>query len=205
MTGTAAPEGADRQYTPSDVLRRQALLLALAAGLHAVAEAGYAGSPGSPLALLFALVAGTLLGLTLSLLVHEWSHYAGARLGGGRILPVPRRRLFVFNWDFACNSPRQFMTMSYAGTAGSLLALIILVLLLSPPSPADTMAIAASAGSLVLVAVIEWPVLLRIHLGEQPLRALQGIGRNILLIAIAAGLLAALTTAFWLYLPTIHG
>lgn len=203
MTGTFAPAGADRHYLPSDVLRAQALLLALVAAVYALAEAGHTGSPGSPLALLLAVLSGAVLGLTLSLLVHEWSHYAGARLAGGHILPVPRRRLFVFNWDFACNSPRQFMAMSYAGSAGSLLALILLALLLSPPSPAGTAAIAASAGSLVLVAVIEWPVLFRIHRGERPLQALQGIGRNTLLVAIAAGILAALLTAVWLNLPGI--
>lgn len=186
-------------HSPQQVLRAQAMVLTLAVLLYAVAEQVYSGSAGSAPRLLLATGAGALLGLVLSLLVHEWSHYAGARLAGGHILPVRQRRLFVFNWDFAHNGPRQFIAMSYAGSAGSLLALGLLVLLLSPHSPGAVAAISASAGSLVFAAVIEWPVLFRVHRGQAPLAALQGIGRRTLLVASTASLLVALLLARWLW------
>lgn len=201
MARTASP-ARDEQHPPLSVLRTQAVILILSTVLFATAEQLYA-TAGGLIALLLAVAAGALFGLLLSLLVHEWSHYAGARLAAGQILPVTRRRLFVFNWDFSHNGPRQFMAMSYAGTAGSLLSLVLLVLLLSPPSPGGAAAIAASAGSLAFAAVIEWPVLLRVHRGAPPLEALQGIGRNTLLIAAAVSALVLLLVARS-YLPLLH-
>lgn len=180
-----------KRHQPQQVLSAQAVVLLLATALYAIAEQLYAAT-GGLLPLLLSLVAGALFGLLLSLLVHEWSHYAGARLAAGEIQPVTRLRLFVFNWDFTHNGPRQFMAMSYAGTAGSLLALVLLILLLSPPSPGAAAAITASAGSLAFAAVIEWPVLLRVHRGKSPLEALQGIRRHTLLIAAAASALVVL-------------
>lgn len=196
QTGTRPTERAT--YSPGKVICIQALVLLASGLLFAAAQGWYLAGSGwlysAP-----ALLAGALLGIVASNLVHEWSHFGAALLVDARIEPVSRLRLFVFNWSFQHNNARQFLAMSYAGTAGSLLALAILALLLSTSEPAGIAALAGAAGSLVFAAIIEWPVLYRVHRGCAPLEALMKIRGSTVLAGGGSGLLLGIVTAIGLF------
>lgn len=188
---------ASARHSPQTVISIQALVLLTGILLFAAAQSWYSAGAGW-LHSVPALLAGVLLGIIASNLVHEWSHFGAALLVGARIDPVSRLRLFVFNWNFQHNSARQFLVMSYAGTFGSLLVLVLLALLLSPGEPGGIAALAGATGSLVFAAIIEWPVLYRVHGGKAPLDALLKIGRRTVYAGAGSGTLAGLVTASWL-------
>lgn len=154
--------------------------------LFAVADT-WSLATGIALASLFSVLAGLLAGALLTTLVHEWSHFLGARLCRGHYRRVARVGLFAFDWDFRANSTGQFRVMSAAGNLGSIAA----VCLFTATLPADTggrVALYAAAwGSLVFTAAIEWPVLYRVMRGATPLAALGRIDRQVLLRSASAG------------------
>lgn len=171
-----------------------AVLAALA--LFGIADAWQAVSEVA-LAALYAVITGLLAGALLSISVHEWFHFLGARLAGGRYTRVLKPGLFVYNWDFQANDNRQFLLMSVAGSVGSIAALWLIAATL----PADTggrIAMQAAAwGNLVFATTLEWPVINRVRRGAAPLAALGTIDRRVLLRCAAAGLAGGLLAA-WL-------
>lgn len=170
-----------------------AAALALLA-LFAAADAWGAASTAPP-AGIASILAGLLAGFLLTSLTHEWSHFFGALACGGRYHPVPRAGLFAFNWDFEANGTGQFAVMSVAGSLGSVAAVALFTFAL-PPDTAGRVALrAASWGSLVFAAAVEWPVLYRVWRGVPPLEALLAIGRATLLLAAAASVLAMAAVA----------
>lgn len=186
-------------YPAITVIGVQLLVVALSAVLF-VAVGHWQGGTSDPAGLAALLGTGALLGLLFSLALHEWSHYAGARLMRAHMQPVTRLRLFVFNWDFRRNSTTQFLVMSGAGTAGSALAIALLALTLAPRGPGGMAAVAAASGGLIFAGIIEWPVLLRVMRGAEPLAALQAIGRRTVTLGASAGIVTAVL-CLWLVLP----
>ncbi|MEZ5502065.1 MAG: hypothetical protein R3E50_05180 [Halioglobus sp.] len=161
-------------------LARTHALVALAAlSLFAAADS-WNTVTGLALAGLLCIVTGALAGVTLTTLVHEWFHLLGARYAGAAYDIPTRQSLFVYDWDFHANTPRQFLVMSVAGTVGGLLA----VLLLWTAVPADTWGRAALRGgaiaSVVFAAFIEWPVIKRVRGGADPLGELSKIDQPLL-------------------------
>jgi len=207
------PEAADAAAPVSDEPRRTERRseqrdrpLARLAGLHALvflvalclfgaADSWYAVT-GLGIAGLLAVITAVLAGVVVPTLVHEWFHYLGARYARATFGIPARWGLFVFNWDFGANSVRQFLTMSTAGSVGSVLAVVMLWYAV----PADTWGRAvlhgAALASLLYSALIEWPVIAKVRRGDAPLAALSGIDRALLsrslYIASAVGITTAL-------------
>ena len=173
-----------------------ALVFLAALSLFAAADSWTAIS-GLGIAGLLGVLTGIFAGITVATLVHEWFHYLGARYARADFTIPSRQGLFVFNWDFANNTLKQFMTMSVAGTIGSLVALM----LLWTSVPADTWGRAAlraaAIASIIYSALIEWPVIRRARRSGDPLAELSKIDRGLLqrsfVIAGSVGILAMLS------------
>jgi hypothetical protein len=171
------------------------LVFLLALSLFAAADS-WSTVTGLGIAGLLSVVTAVLAGVAITTLVHEWFHYLGARYARAAFDIPARLGLFVFNWDFGSNSVRQFLTMSAAGSVGSILA----VMLLWYSVPADTWGRAvlhgAALASLVYSALIEWPVIRRVRGGGEPLAELSKIDQPLLTrsfyIAGALGIATAL-------------
>ena len=163
---------------------RQALLHAglwlLAAALFVLGNAWLQSGGGS----LAASVAAVVLGFLTVNLTHEWGHFLGARLAAGRYTVRTRPALFVFDWDFAANSVRQFYIMSLAGTIGGLLG-VALLLLVAAPGGGGAQLLAGGLASFAFGSLIEWPVLLRVGASQDPLGELSKITPAVLLVSAA--------------------
>jgi hypothetical protein len=113
-----------------------------------------------------ALIAGTIIANTL----HEWGHFAGARLSGAvsPVLKKPVRHYFMFDFSFDENDDRQFLWMSWGG----ILIPWILVALAALLVPIDNLSRIALLATLltraVQVSVFEVPVVLRTRRGGEP-------------------------------------
>jgi len=163
-----------------------------------LAASGWHALSASPLAAGLSVATGLFAGAIVTTLVHEWFHYAGALAVRGHCHRVQRINLFAFDWDFKRNTRVQFLAMSYAGTLGSMVAITLLYIALSAPTPGAVALLAAAVGSLAFAGAIEWPVLARVHAGGDPFTELSKISPRVLLLSAAVSLLAALLTAWML-------
>lgn len=204
-TGNAAfeadPELAAALDSPAARLAKLAgvhlLVLIVALSLFAAADS-WSEVTGLGLASLLGIVTGALAGVVTANLVHEWFHYFGARHVGA-VFEIPSRPgLFLYDWDFAKNDTRQFLTMSVAGSVGGFVAII----LLWNAVPADSWGRAALRSgviaSVIFAALIEWPVIRRVREGADPFTELakvpRGLKRNFT-IAFLSGILMTLVFA----------
>ena len=139
------------------------LLLALWGGAQA-----WAADSGLALALVTAVGASLVAGWSISGLLHEWGHYAGARLAGA-VAPrvkVPGLSFFRFNFDLEKNSVGQFTAMSVGGSLahwGAVAAAMLLVPMSTLPQAAFVSTTVAFA---VFASVIEWPIIARTASGR---------------------------------------
>ncbi|PLW83074.1 hypothetical protein CWI75_06530 [Kineobactrum sediminis] len=166
--------------------------------LFAAADSWYILT-GLAVAALLSVITGAFVGLAVSTLIHEWFHFIGARVVRGRYHRVRKIRLFAFDWDFKANSRAQFLAMSYAGTLGSIIAIMLLLAVIPADAPGRIALLAATFGGLAFAGAIEWPVLARVHAGGEPLAELSRITLRILLASAAIGLLVLLTVASLLH------
>ena len=136
---------------------------------------------------------GLIAGVVLAYLIHEWSHFSGARLAGARspTLKEPRS-FFMFNFDMERNSISQFLTMSLGGPLGNWLLVLALWWLLPLNTAGQAMFFAAASAIAISVSIFEIPVINRTRAGGNPGKELAQrlesgaltTGRN---IGIAAG------------------
>jgi hypothetical protein len=176
----------------------EVVLVEILLGLFAAADSWYILT-GLAFAALLSVVTGALVGLAVSTLIHEWFHFLGARAIRGHYHRVRRIGLFAFDWDFKANSRAQFLAMSYAGTLGSIIAIMLLLAAIPADAPGRVALLAATFGSLAYAGAIEWPVLARVHAGGDPLAELSRITPRILLVSAAMGLLVLLAAASLLH------
>jgi hypothetical protein len=203
---TAGTSEAERELaraldTPAARLARLAgahlLVLLAALSLFAAADS-WSVVTGLGIATLLGIATGALAGVVFANLVHEWFHYVGARYVGAAFEIPSRLGLFLYDWDFAKNNRRQFLTMSVAGSIGGAVAII----LLWNAVPADSWGRAALRSgviaSVIFAALIEWPVIRRVRDGGDPFTELakipQALKRNFT-IALLSGILLTLLFA----------
>ncbi|MDO8863216.1 hypothetical protein Q6D67_16035 [Haliea sp. E1-2-M8] len=165
-------------------------------GLFSAADSWYALS-NRPLVAALSVASGLIAGAIVTTLVHEWFHFAGAFAVRGHCNHVKRVNLFAFEWNFKRNSRGQFLTMSYAGTLGSVVAIAVFLATIPIDAPGPVALLAAAFGSLAFAGAIEWPVLARVHAGGDPLTELSRITPKVLLLSAATSLLTVLVAA-WL-------
>lgn len=190
---TPVPVAASGINTGLVALAHLAVALGLL-GLFTAAGHWYALS-GLPLAAACSVATGLLAGAVITTLIHEWFHYAGALAARGHCNQTRRINLFAFDWDFKRNTRAQFLTMSYAGTLGSVVAIALFMLTVTGDGPGSTALLAAAFGSLAFAGAIEWPVLGRVHAGGDPLAELSRITPRVLLLSAATSLLTVLIAA----------
>lgn len=133
----------------ASIVAAAALLWWLVSGLSA--DPGAVGD-------LSGLVAGVALGVC-ALPVHEWGHFAGARLGRSVIRPATSlRALFAFSFDSKRNSRRSFLAMTLGGWVGTAAAVWIAYALLPDELLASRVARGMVLLSVLLVVVTEIPL-----------------------------------------------
>jgi hypothetical protein len=113
-----------------------------------------------------AIIAATIVASTL----HEWGHFAGARLSGSAapVLKKPVRYFFMFNFLFEHNDKRQFLWMSAGGILVPWLLVLATPLLVPIDNASRAMLFAAFVTRAVQVSVFEVPVFLRTQGGGEP-------------------------------------
>lgn len=197
--GTESSDTLSTEQLRARDIDRRALLIAahllLALGVFALWAAADAWQALTGLGVAAGLSVATAIvaGVVLGTLVHEWSHLFGA-WSSGAVYTIPARvGLFVFGFDFQRNTLQQFYAMSYAGQAGSWLAVLLLYLAVPMDSAGRVMLVCAAAAAAVYSGLVEWPVLQRTRQSGQPLQELARIDRALLWrsarIAVALGLL----------------
>ena len=148
-----------------------------------------------------ASVWAVLCGLGLSHIIHEWCHYAGARLARSVHTLKPRAHPLFFDFDLEANSSRQFLCLSFGGLVGNLLLLAFLLSYPETGSIVMTSLLAAVVGQLVFVLMLELPISVEVIAGKAPLAAItdhfsQG---GPLFLRSALGGIAAALLVFLLY------
>ena len=166
-----------------------ALVLLLALSMFGASDA-WTAVTGLGIASLLGVVTGALAGVVVSNIIHEWFHLLGAVFTNARYTVPDKLGLFLYDWDFAQNNTRQFLVMSFAGTVGGILA----VVLLFNAVPADTLGraalLAGAAASFVFAAFIEWPVIRRTRRTGKPLQELSKINEAVLARSFGAAAIA---------------
>jgi hypothetical protein len=113
-----------------------------------------------------AVIAGYVIAGTL----HEWGHFAGARLAGA-VAPVkekPVRYFFMFDFPFEQNDERQFLWMSLGGILVPWILVLHTVLLVPIDNASRAMLLAVFVTRAVQVSVFEVPVVVRTVNGGEP-------------------------------------
>lgn len=198
----AAPSSAPRpEWRDSDkrlvIVGSHLLVAMLVLSMWAAADTWQAVT-GFALASLLSVLTAFLAGFVLGTLVHEWGHFLGARRAGAGYTIPGKPGLFVFNFDFARNSPSQFLTMSYGGQFGGALAVLLLWLAVPVDSAGRAMLVAGAVGGAVFAAAIEWPVIRAVRAGGNPATELGRIDRAVLQGSALKGFVA--TVLFWFVL-----
>lgn len=135
---------------------RDLAIAAAALGLWRLASGASAGD--GALADLAGVGVGLLVG-GLTFLLHEWGHLLGALASRSALEPARGlRTLFLFSFDSRRNSRGQFLAMSFAGFAGTALAVLAWYAWL----PSDLLASRVARGvgmlSVTLTLLLEVPL-----------------------------------------------
>jgi hypothetical protein len=158
---------------PAAVVRRGAARFALRDALLVLASAGLwwldalarAQGQGGVAAVALA-IAAALSAVGCGFLLHEWGHLAGALASGARVeFPDQLASLYLFRFDVAHNDRRQFLTMSYGGYLGSLVAAALLVMLLPTAALSGKIGLVLTAIGFVAGFAAELPITLRVLRG----------------------------------------
>jgi hypothetical protein len=163
------------------VMVRDVAVVSLLLTLYGAAET-WAATSGLALAALVSTVDGLVVGVAVAALLHEWGHFAGARLAGGHAPLKPMKGLAptfpIFDFDYANNDGRAFMWMSVGGNVAhwGVVALVLTSVPLGSPGAA---ALAAGAiGFAVFSSAVEFPVIRRASSGVPGMEALGTIPRD---------------------------
>ena len=167
-----------------------AALLAVSLGWLMRWESG--GGSGWPLYL--AVAWSVLCGIALSHIFHEWGHFLGGLVSGAALNVKTAIHPLFFDFDYRASTPGQFLALGAGGLLGNVALLLALLLSVAPGTLVAISLLAAVAGQLVFVLVLELPVSLGVRACGDPLQTLGahfGQGLPLFLRAGAAGLFTA--------------
>ena len=189
---------ADAAAKPADaaslglVILRDVAILAGALSLFAAADAWYILT-GTALASILSLVDGLLVGLALGALLHEWGHFAGARLTGGTAPLRPLKGFLpLFDFDYANNTSSHFQGMSIGGNAAHWAVFFVLFFGLPLVTPGQVAIASGAFGFAIFASSIEFPVIRNVSQGLNGLEALSKIPKNFVTRNGTYGVVAAL-------------
>lgn len=115
-----------------------------------------------PIAVISAIAMAFFSARAIAALLHEWGHWLGTFLSGAKhqVFETPKDLFFIFNFDMANNSTKQFLWMSWGGLGVSLLLPILAINLITLDAWASVAFAATLAGIAVNVAIFELPIAL---------------------------------------------
>ena len=151
------------------MLLKDAAVVFAALSLWAAADTWYV-TTGLWLAQVVAVGDAILVGLVLASLFHEWGHYTGTIVAGGKATRVqpPSLTFFRFRFDFENNDRRQFYWMTAGGHVLHWSILLILLIAL----PLDTLGrialVSSVFGFVVFATFIEYNVIRDVLDGADP-------------------------------------
>ena len=175
-TAEAIPEALPADATPVGRLaQRDALIVLAALSLWAAADTWYV-STGLGLAAVLSALDGAIVGAGVGLLVHEWGHFAGARLAGGIAPTGEFKKIFpIFDFDMQRSGSGPFRAMSVGGNLAHWSWVLILALLLPLDTPGRTSLFAGALGLAVFASTTELPVIWRAWGGASPIESFAGL------------------------------
>lgn len=138
------------------------------------AAQNWAQSTGSALAG-FAAIGGALVaGFVIPSTIHEWGHFAGARLSGAHapVLEEARRHFFVFDFPMDRNDVRQFTWMSWGGILAPWGVVLLAAIFVPLSVTSGAVLLATLFSRAVGVSVFEVPVVQAVGRGVEPAVAL---------------------------------
>lgn len=161
-------------------LTQDGALILAGLALFGGAEA-WAAASGLVLAQVVAVGNALVAGWVIASMLHEWGHYAGAKLARAvapRVKP-PGFSFFRYRFDLERNSLGQFTAMSVGGNVAHWGVFAAAFLLLPMATLAQSGFIAATFAFAVFASVIEWPIIARTNWGGlQPAKAFAHIDRS---------------------------
>ncbi len=94
--------------------------------------------------------------------IHEWGHFAGARLSGAvsPVFEAPRRHFFLFDFPMDQNDTRQFVWMSWGGILAPWLAVLFVLAFVPLGILSGKVLLATFVMKAVATAVFEGPVVM---------------------------------------------
>lgn len=158
--GLAAADG--KEPPLGGMLIKDGALVVVALAVWGGADT-WAAQSGLWLALATAVGASMVVGWIVAGLLHEWGHYAGAKLAGAVAPRVQPSGLafFRYNFDLKNNNRRQFTAMSVGGSVAHWSAVVAAFLLLPMSTLAQTVLVSTTFAFAVFATVIEWPIIAR--------------------------------------------
>ena len=171
---TAADAPVDAVKEPSVWLvgARDLGIVLAALSLWAAADTWYAVT-GLGIAAAVSVLNGIFVGAAITGLVHEWGHFAGARLSGGTAPLAPARGFLpLFNFDFARSEPSHFQAMSVGGNVPTWGVALLLAIALPLDAPGRIALVSSAVAFSVFANVVELPVISRVASGMAPVESL---------------------------------
>lgn len=144
-------------------LARDMLIISVLFILWHYLGAWYTSSQGAVSMLLISIV-GFLSAYVSCYLVHEWGHYAGARIASADVPLGSPRGIAMGLFDPTCHSVRQFQYMSWGGVAGYTATALLLLSMYQAHLPYQAVAVGAVAFVMQSWSV-DLPIILRIQQG----------------------------------------
>ena len=180
--GTDLGLGASEAAEPAlgGQLTQDAALILAGLALFGGAEA-WAAASGLVLAKVVAVGNALVAGWVITSVLHEWGHYAGAKLARAaapRVKP-PGFSFFRYRFDLEKNSLGQFTAMSLGGNVAHWGVFAAAFVLLPMSTLAQSGFVAATFAFAVFASVIEWPIIARTNWGGMlPSKAFAHINRS---------------------------
>ena len=190
----SAPIAEKDQANLSLVILRDVAIISALLSLFAAAET-WAQVSGLALAALLSVIDGFLVGVAAGALLHEWGHFAGARLGGGHAPLKPLSGFLpLFDFDYKNNDAKAFDWMSIGGNVAHFAVVLVFFFALPMSSPGAAALVAGAFGFAVFSSLVEFPVIRKARTGLSGLAALGTIPRDFVSRyfpwAVGAGLVA---------------
>ncbi len=179
---------------PWTLLARDLLISAAMLSLWAGADAAYAVMDSSFVGLISVLDA-FLAALAVGYIVHEWGHFAGARLSGGVAPANGWKDLQLFRFDFEQSQPLHFVWMTIVGNLTPWLLTLVIAVSVPLDTPGRSFLFAVAFSGSVFVNITELPVLWKTLHGTDPLTALRSLRGPVLMRNGIAALTLALLVA----------
>lgn len=190
------PVAAEDEATLSLVILRDVAVVSALLTLWGAAET-WAAVSGLALAALVSTVNGFLVGAASGALLHEWGHFAGARLGGGHAPLKPIGGFLpIFDFDYANNATRAFDWMGIGGNIAHWSVVLLFLFALPQTGPGSAALVAGALGFAVFASTVEIPVIRKSRQGLSGIEALGSIPRDFVKryvpIAVGSGFVAFL-------------